>query len=330
MNSRKRNILLTFDYELYLGRSSGTAQKCLLEPTEALLGIFEKYGCTGIFFVDTLGLANLQQHAETKKEYEAVARQLRSLHEKGNYIFPHVHPHWLDAVYDPFTKQFSLNDISRYSLASFTSEEVEKLIHRSIAFLQELGISYSDWGYRAGGWCIQPFSLFKPAFVSQNIRYDFSVLPGYKNEHPGQKFDFSDIEMELPYAFENEVGKHAAKGTFAEFPISAMQLSKYTLFRNKLMAKYLWKKGDRGWGDGKSAQTAALVCAKENAEMISVDLLTSTRLSAYKDFLAKNEYMHWISHPKMFTRHALRTFERFIAFAHKNFEPTYDFKKITL
>jgi hypothetical protein len=330
VHSKKRNILLTFDYELYLGRSSGTARKCLLEPTNRLLSIFERYGCSGIFFVDTLGLASLRQNPETRKEYEEVAGQLRSLHEKGNYIFPHVHPHWLDAAFDLATKQFSLANISRYSLAAFTAGEVEKLIGQSIALLQELGISYDHWGYRAGGWCIQPFSLFKPAFTSLNIRYDFSVMPGYKNDHPEQKFDFSDVELNAPYAFENEVNKPANNGAFTEFPISALQLGKSTLFFNKLMAKYLWKRGDRGWGDGRSAQTAALVCAKENSEMISLDLLTSTRLPAYKSFLANNEYMHWISHPKMFTRHALKTFESFVAFAHKNFEPQYDFKKISL
>jgi len=99
-------------------------------------------------------------------------------------------------------------------------------------------------------------------------------------------------------------------------------------FKDKLVRKYLWKKGDKGWGDGKSAQTAALTCNTPNMEMISLDLLNSAKLPAYKKFIQKNEYMHWISHPKMLTRHGLKTFEKFLKYSNNHFTLNFDFKQI--
>lgn len=326
--SQTKKILLTFDYEPFLGKRSGTAEMCMLKPVGALRTILNKYNVKAVFFVDVLYLLNLKKHSELNKDYTAITNQLKTLYAEGHYIFPHIHPHWLDAVYLGNKKEFSLSDLSRYSLAKLPKSNIKILFEDSIRCLMDIGISYSKWGYRAGGWCIQPFSLFKDIFISENIGFDFSVLPGYKNENPNQTFDFSSVTKNKPYLFSDFIEKPDDKGAFIEFPISTIRFTQVTKMKDKIVRKYLWKTGDKGWGDGMSAQTAALKFNLNNQEMISIELLNKSKLSGYKQYLKNEEYMHWISHPKMFTKHGLKTFDEFLEFAISNFDLTYDFHKM--
>ena len=45
-------IAITWDYELFFGEQSGSAQKCMLEPGNRLLEIAQKNGAKFTFFVD--------------------------------------------------------------------------------------------------------------------------------------------------------------------------------------------------------------------------------------------------------------------------------------
>lgn len=319
-----RNIILTFDYEPYLGAKSGTAQRCMLEPTGKLRTIMNRYNAKGIFFVDTLYLLNIRQHSVLKKDYEAITTQLKTLHSEGHYIFPHIHPHWLDAVYSEDEKQFSLNDISRYSLADFPQEIIKKLFTDSLLLLKEIGISYSQWGYRAGGWCIQPFSQLKDIFIWENIYFDFSVVPGCKNDSKNQSFDFSSVTKKAPYRFSDTVEQPDEKGVFIEFPVSSLTFNPMTKLYDKIIRKYLWKTNDRGWGDGIGAQ-ATPVKFNHSGEMISIELLNSSKINGYKQYIKKEKYMHWLSHPKMVTRHGLKMFDTFMKFVSDKYELIYDF-----
>lgn len=326
--SKVKKILLTFDYEPFLGSKSGSLEKCILQPTKALQLILNKYNAKAIFFVDILYILNLKKHTELGSQVIAITNQLKTLHNEGHYLFPHIHPHWLDAVYLKDENEFSLTNLSNYSLAKLEYTEIQYLFTQSIDFLKDIGINYSQWGYRAGGWCLQPFSLFKNIFSSEKIMYEFSVLPGYKNENIDQAFDFLSITSNTPYYFSDAIEIPDEQGQFIEFPISTMQFNKIDIVADKLVRKYLWKINDRGWGDGISAQTAALKSGFINREMVSIDTLNISKLGKYKKKINRDDYMHWISHPKMFTKHGLKTFDIFLNYAHSKFSIDYDFKKM--
>ena len=72
----RKNILLTFDYELFLGKRSGSAQKCMIEPTNELLKILLKNNAKAIFFIDTTYLDQLERvsinHQKAKKDLEII------------------------------------------------------------------------------------------------------------------------------------------------------------------------------------------------------------------------------------------------------------------
>lgn len=321
----RKKILFTFDYEPFLGAKSGTTRKCLIEPTAALLNILNEYRIKAVFFIDTFYILNLRKRPELESDYIKVTNQIKELYAKGHYVFPHIHPHWLDAKYLPEIKQYDLSDLEKYSLASVSNVQVQDLFQQSFSLLSELDITYDTWGYRAGGWCIQPFSKYVKIFRNYHIRYDFSVLPYYKNEKQEQYFDFSQNKEKEPYPFQNDVNIADSKGEFSEFPISSIEINDKVKFLSRIVNKYLWTMKDKGFGDGTVAQTAALQSTKPGSEMISIDILNIAKLNLYKAFLNENDYMHWISHPKMFTRHRLKTFDKFLQYARSKFEIEYDF-----
>lgn len=319
----KKELIITFDYEPFLGFKSGTSQNCLIKPTNAVQAILNKYNAKATFFVDTLYILNLKKY-KLQDEYIAITNQIKSLHNNGHCIFPHIHPHWLDAKFLSEIKQFDLSNLEKYALSSIDKNQIDELFSQSFSLLNELGIIYNEWGYRAGGWCIQPFTKFIDSFNKYNIKYEFSVLPNYKNEKQEQYFDFTTISKKTPYKFQNDVVTEDKTGAFTEFPISTIEISNSTILFSRIVNKYLWKTNDKGFGDGYGAQTSALKTTLQKSEMISIDILNIAKLNTYKKFIKNNHYMHFISHPKMLTRHGLKTLDYFLKFAHSNFEISYN------
>ena len=72
--------LLTFDDEVYFGRRTGSVEKCLLEPTDALARVAAKHGAPLSFFVDTGYLLALRREMRSRTAlrlaHDAICRQL--------------------------------------------------------------------------------------------------------------------------------------------------------------------------------------------------------------------------------------------------------------
>jgi hypothetical protein len=74
-----KNLLITFDYELFLGMRSGQPEDCMLQPTSALLAILGQYKTKAIFFVDTTYLCKLKS---LSGKHEKCARDLKNISEQ--------------------------------------------------------------------------------------------------------------------------------------------------------------------------------------------------------------------------------------------------------
>ena len=61
----KKKILLTFDYELFLGAKSGSVDNCLIVPTDMLLDVMERHQTKAIFFVDTTYIMRMCEWANS-------------------------------------------------------------------------------------------------------------------------------------------------------------------------------------------------------------------------------------------------------------------------
>jgi len=331
VNPTTKKLLVTFDYELFLGHRSGSVDNCLLRPTERLLKIFaDNKFRSSIFFVDTTYLLRLRDldYPAAKDDYGKVSEQLRKIVGQGHYIFPHIHPHWLDAKYLPDLNQWELIDIAKYRFHNISDEERENLFVSSVELLTEIGRSispeYKVDGYRAGGWCIQPFSDFNNYFIQTGITTDFSVMRDMKNLTNAQFYDFSRTPMANIYHFEDEVTHEKLHGRFREITISTIEIPSSLRVINKFLLKFLWRTGNRNMGDGQGVipqyleENKSKEVVKHEAglsEMVSIELLTSLKLGTYKNYIDQENYMHFISHPKMLSRHNLSMFRKFLRYA---------------
>jgi hypothetical protein len=225
----KKSLLLTFDYELYLGAESGTAMNCSILPTERILTILKKHKCIGIFFVDALYLVRLkemaEQHAAAKIDFNKIVLQIQQMVKQGNLVFNHLHPHWLDAGYDEQRNIWNLSDKSRFAFSNLNERDQDDCFERSMNVLYDIikpiNPNYRINGFRAGGFFIQPFPIFKRQFLKHGIKYDFSVQAGAKCSGPANSysFDFTKTPDKKCYHFENEVTEEETTGSFIQFPL---------------------------------------------------------------------------------------------------------------
>jgi hypothetical protein len=342
---QKRNLLLTFDYELFLGKRSGTVKNCIIKPTNLLLDIFSKYKlANAIFFVDCTYLKRLSESPEPEciSDLELIKKQLTDIIARGHYIFPHLHPHWKDAVYDKKVKQWRLEKSDFYRFHSISDQERDSIFSYSISLIKEImvlaGRTYAIDSFRAGGWCLQPFSDFKPYFEKYGIRNDFSALRGFSLSGKNIFYDFTFIPIKNIYKFSEELDQMDSAGKFTEFVISVLSVSNKRRFLNKFLYKYLSLIKDRSFGDGFSAVDgeASVIRSLQDmheetlykSEMASVELMTLLTYPAYKEYIDANDYMHLISHPKMVNKHNLACFEILLKRITGSYEVNTDYRKL--
>jgi hypothetical protein len=343
-----KQLLVTYDYELFLGNRSGTVGDCMIDPTNKLISVMEPYGIKAVFFVDTTYLLRLKEKSmsvlKCRDDFDSVARQLRELVRHGHYVFPHIHPHWLDAEYNESTNQWQLNNIAKYRFYNCSDSEKEQVFDGSVSILREILMQefpdYRITGYRAGGWCIQPFIDFVPFFKKHNIEFEFSVLTGFYQFSEAQFFDFSDSPLKNIYRFTEDICREVENGEFTQFTISSLQTSALTDFLNRLWLKVVYKIfKDHTFTRGEGQMPADLShqipgsgkgrdINRSDWERVAVELLTAVKAGQYKKYFMENTYMHFISHPKMINNHNLSEFDKFLQFAFKNYRVETDFMKM--
>jgi hypothetical protein len=321
----KKQALFTFDYELFLGKRSGTVERCMIAPTNSLLRLFKKNNIQGaIFFVDTTYLLQLKVmsvlHKKAKDDFELIKSQLQNIISSGHYVFPHIHPHWLDAQYNVEINQWELNNLSKYRFHNISESERDELFKKSIDLLNEIILpikkDYQINAYRAGGWCIQPFDDFKPYFLKHEIRFDFSVLKGFAQYSNAQYYNFIDFPESNIYRFNNDPKNEEYDGNFFEFAISSVNKSKIVIKLEYFLSKILWKLNRGYFGDGIGVipdKTDSTVNVRvNNKEMVSIENFSVFKLYSYFKILKKDSYVQFISHPKMVSKHNLFCFGMYL------------------
>ncbi|MDH7463603.1 hypothetical protein QEG73_20050 [Chitinophagaceae bacterium 26-R-25] len=338
----RTNILLTFDYELFLGARSGTAQKCIIEPTNKLIDILKKNGAKGIFFVDTLYILRLKEvaarHPKAANDFEEIIAQLRVALKNGSYIFPHLHPHWLDAEYMPEANEWKLDNKRYYRFNALDKCQQQDTFDQSVKLIEWIASAVtSDYkidGYRAGGWSIQPFADFMPLFLKHGIYHEFSVRKETYFNSDAQYFDFRNAPQPDIYHFADDILKEQKSGVFKEYCISSVKISKYVSWCSSKANSLRHVLGIKGYGDGigvksLNVETSSQHDAHGNFElMASIEEFNIVTYFEYKKAAKNTDYMHFLSHPKMITPLQMHLFDRFLrTLKSKNIET--DFRKFT-
>lgn len=316
-------LILSLDYELFFGARHGTPQRCLAEPTQALLKITDRAGVKLAFFVDAGYLCKLAEHAlrdaVVRREADVVRRHLGTLARAGHAIELHIHPHWEDTRRTAEGWRF---DLRRYALQSFPPAAIVDIVTRYTRALSEFA---KPLAYRAGGWVIQPFAPLAPALRANGIRIDSTVFPGGHTEDSTQALDFRGSPDKDYWRFDTDPLAPASRGYFTEVPIASVRVSPiayWTLAARKLAggARH------RPWGDGGAIPNGKRDVARKllarTAAAVSIDGPKARWLErAYREHKARGRNcMVVMGHPKALTPYSLDCLDRFLK-RHRDITP---------
>ena len=315
------NIFLTYDYELFFGKSAGSVDKCMIEPTNELLKIAKEFNIKMTFFVDIGYLIKLKEflpaHPELLLDDSKVRKQLAQIIEEGHDIQLHIHPHWEKSYYENGKWVFVTENA--YKLADFNQEEINKIVVTYKTFLDEI-VGYKTTAFRAGGWCIQPFHKLKTVFEEVGIKYDSSVFPGGSFSSSDYAFDFTKAPTKSHYSFKDDECKEDENGPFIEYPISSRRYSPLFYWRLYILGR-LFPSQHKMIGDGDFlAQPGRKQSVLTNFTWnhISTDGYYASKLEETLNSFEQNntEDLVVIGHPKGMTLFSLKATKKFISKAH--------------
>jgi hypothetical protein len=313
---RALKLLITFDYELFLGQRSGRIDPCVVTPTAEILRILGSHDVSGVFFVDTTWLRALaivaKNNSAATKDYDAVRSQLDVIVKAGHLVFPHLHPHWLDAQYLPDSAEWQLNNLKHYRFHSLSNPEKLQLFQDGVTQVAQFVRDQPVDAYRAGGWSLQPFADFSPFFKQFGIKYDFSVLPGFSCLSTAQQYDFLRAPADRCYRFTNDPAIEDVHGGFTELPISTVPFYGHQRQIHRLTTRVLHRCGVRSYGSGRSVNPHVDSSQTPAAEMAAIESLALPKLRTYLNTIRQRDYFQFICHPKMVSRHSLWVFNRLL------------------
>lgn len=316
MTFSTKTILLTFDYEVFLYRS-GSPEKCMLEPTDKLLDLFKQYKVQSTFFVDVLYLWKLKQEGLTEV-YNQIENQMRRMVAEGHRIELHLHPQWIEGVYQ--NGDWTFGDLNYYRLQQLPKEKVPELFQIGLDILngiaQKEDANYHVFTFRAGGLCIQPFAELKPIFDQYQLTVDSSIAPGFKRYNDNLQYDFTKAPTKGFYRFEDEPAKEVKDGQFIEIPLSTFDRG----ISDKLFEKSNFAgDGTAIFGDGQAVNMndggsnglvhRLLTKLKTHKQLYSFDMLNSP-LMVKKLLEEKPKLINVLSHPKLLSSYAFSEMER--------------------
>ena len=303
----KKKIILTFDYELFLGEDSGSLEKSLIIPTYKVLEILSKYGIKTTFFVDVMYYQKLLDF-NLNNDAELVRKQLIEILKSGSRIELHLHPHWIDAQWDKIGRRWRLNNYRFYKLQNLDEDKIQNIFASGIQVLhniaREFDRNYKVMAFRAGGFCIYPFDKLMKPFKENEIKIDSSVAYGFYMRGEGHgEVDFSDFPNDEFYFFSTDPKRKDQNGPFLEVPISTYK----SIFINRILRRVktkvysliYGKKKLQFFGDGIGAPINSNIFDIFRAPYRLFSLEHHFPLELYN--LCKNykkDIINFISHPK--------------------------------
>ena len=310
------NIYITLDYEIYFGENHGTVDKCIIQPTNELIRIAEKHQVFFSFFVDCGFILKLEEYKnkfpQLENDYKVITEQIKRLSEGGHDIQLHIHPHWEDSYYNG---EKWIIDVRRYKLADFNDFEIATIVYRYKKVLSDL-VGKKIFAYRAGGWCMQPFSKLKKAFIDNDISLDSTVFKNGYYVSENYQYDFRNAPDKDVYRFEDDPIVENKNGFFTELPISRMKNS--PLFFWKLFL--LGRKNPqlhKPIGDGRAMAAPGYrkkLLMQYTNNPVSIDGYNAHLLEKSLKQTLKNNFKNLvvIGHPKALSPYSIKMIEEFV------------------
>lgn len=324
-----KKLILTIDYELFLGSKTGDINSCMFEPTQKLAAILNNNGSKMTIFWDILHYYKICEYQnifpELKIDAQIIEKQILLLAKEGHDIQLHLHPHWLDAIYENGKWNF---DYKRFRLQNLSQAENQNDINTIIGcinisknilenLIKTVNPEYRVTTFRTGGYLIQPFSKLREALLKQNILIDTSICPGLINENEVFSYNFLKYPNLNSYKFSDEPKNINEKGRFIEVPIKTViipiHLNLYYTFLRHTKYKNL-ERGLKGSGAGSTTQHKKKIYKKLLELLFKKKVYQFTTDGNFKEIFyyminQVDENSTMILHPKLLNDHTLSLLE---------------------
>ena len=290
----------------------------MLEPTNDLLNLAKNKDVFLTFFVDVGYLIHASKYPELSAEVQLVKDQVQEMISLGHDVQLHIHPHWEKALYN--NGAWEMNMDSCYKLSDFPQEESDAVVRSYKAYLETL-IGREVSAFRAGGWCIQPFTHVQDVFKEVGIKIDSSVIVGDFMITNQYAIDFRCAPNLSKYKFESDVCVDEENGFMTEYPISSLRYSPLFFWRLYILGRISGAK-HKMIGDGIFVSQGGRkkhVLSSFTIGHVSSDGYFASKLKAglEKSINMGHEEMVVIGHPKGNTKYSIEALRRFIDKNHK-------------
>ena len=231
-----KNLILTLDYELY-GNGSGNVFKHIIEPTEKILRIVDKYNAKITIFFEVVEYWRLKSEWELgnkmgydKSPAKSMEKQLIQPYKNGHDIQLHIHPQWINAHW---TGTDWVVDLSQWRLGSYKKSgglSLTALLKKGKETLESIinDRNYHCHTIRAGGYNIQPSYDLVKAMQESGLKIDSSVYPGGKEMGRLSQYDYTGIPVDRGWWFCGDCLESESDKTKAllELPIVAFPFTR--------------------------------------------------------------------------------------------------------
>jgi hypothetical protein len=309
-------LILSQDYELFFHRS-GTVEKCLFEPCDALLRSARKAGYRITFYVDAGMLCRMQDLAPREqrvaREFDLVRRHVEALAQAGHDIGLHVHPHWEETVRSGGGWRF---EGTRYQLGQFTNDQAAEIVSRYATTLAE-ACGVAPTSYRAGGFCIEPFDGISSALLDAGIDVDSSVVPGAHLKNVEKGFDFRRVPSTDWWRFQNSPVVAQQDGKFLEIPVTPLHLPAWYYWR-RIMARLSPAAQHFGDGSAKPVGRKEILRRLAGISRVAEASIDAAKVRELGRAIAGSGHRIWhvMGHPKNISRESLSFFQSVIREKH--------------
>ena len=208
----KIHILLTFDYEIF-GNGTGDIRGCLVNPTEKILQLLQKYNAKATFFVDVCLIWALQDRynsaAFQKLDYDPLSLiedQLSAILSEGHDVQLHAHPQLINARYNGFSFDVNYNywriidlpyDSNLPGDKDHGGPYIKNIISEGKDTLTELCrrtiLEYEVVAFRAGGLCSRPEKMLLMSLRENGIPFDFSASYNFQSDSWPGIVEYTDV-----------------------------------------------------------------------------------------------------------------------------------------
>jgi len=190
-------LIFSLDYEVY-GNGEGDFEKLILEPTNQLLLLFNKYGAKLTIMAEVAEILTLNKYEKFKPVVKSINNQLKLALSKGHDVQLHIHPQWFNAKYK---KGKWILDHNEYSLAHLSKEKISRYIKIGKDYLVKIGKevrdNYECVAFRAGSWLMQPSKNIVESLEEAGFLYDTSVFKWGRKETKLSSLDYTTAYSNL-------------------------------------------------------------------------------------------------------------------------------------